>query len=151
MLSYASDGTITTSLPGTVSGTFSGSGAALTKLNADNVASGTLPIERGGTGADTASAALAALGAAPAGFGLGTLAPAVSNLDGCSGSGFYRISKTNANTNHGINSALVVLHMEYSSTYAAQIALAAQLDGLYYRRLNAGTWQAWKKVTLSAL
>lgn len=45
---------------------FAGSGASLTSLNAANISSGTLAIERGGTGATTAAAALTNLGAATA-------------------------------------------------------------------------------------
>ena len=39
------------------SGSFSGNGASLTNLNADNISSGTLTVNRGGTGASSASAA----------------------------------------------------------------------------------------------
>jgi hypothetical protein len=41
--------------------TLAGDGSALTNLNAGNIAAGTLPISRGGTGQVTAAAALAAL------------------------------------------------------------------------------------------
>ena len=44
---------------------FSGSGASLTSLNANNISSGTLPIARGGTGANTVSAARTNLGVPP--------------------------------------------------------------------------------------
>ena len=43
-------------------GTLKGAGSAITALNMDNAGSGTLAIGRGGTGADTASAAASALG-----------------------------------------------------------------------------------------
>ncbi|WGK94756.1 MULTISPECIES: hypothetical protein [Flavobacterium] len=51
---------------GTLSATkFSGDGSLLTSLNASNIASGTVAIANGGTGATTALAALTNLGAAP--------------------------------------------------------------------------------------
>ncbi len=47
---------------GTISGTFSGSGASVTNLNASNISSGTLGIANGGTGATTTTNARANLG-----------------------------------------------------------------------------------------
>ena len=43
-------------------GTLKGDGSAITALNMDNASAGTLAVGRGGTGADTASAAASALG-----------------------------------------------------------------------------------------
>lgn len=53
-------GTVSAAIDGdfAVSGVLSGDGAGLTNLNADNIAAGTLPIERGGTDATTATGAL---------------------------------------------------------------------------------------------
>ena len=136
--------TIQTDLASTAAASFDGS------ANVTPGVKGILPVANGGTGASTAAAALTALGAAPAGFGLGTTAHSVTNLNDCTGSGLYMISKTNANTNHGINSALVVLHIKYSATYSAQLALAISTNALYYRRY-ASSWQAWQKVTMAAI
>jgi hypothetical protein len=47
---------------GTITGTFSGNGSAVSAINASNIASGTLAIAQGGTGSNTAAAALANLG-----------------------------------------------------------------------------------------
>jgi len=47
---------------GTITGTFSGDGSAVTSINASNVASGTLAVARGGTGANTLTANNVVLG-----------------------------------------------------------------------------------------
>ena len=55
---------------------------------------GSVPVENGGTGADNPEEARANLGAAPDGYGLGTVHPptidSTEQLDACHTSGFYR-------------------------------------------------------------
>ena len=57
---------------------------------------GAVPIEKGGTGAATASEALKNLGAAPSGFGLGyaVVINSVAELDNITAPGFYCVSAT---------------------------------------------------------
>jgi hypothetical protein len=60
-LNITATGTVTA---GTLSGTHTGNGAALTGLDAANIAVGTLPVARGGTGAGTQQAAMNSLAGA---------------------------------------------------------------------------------------
>ena len=81
---------------------------------------GTVPVENGGTGADNAAEALANLGAAPSGYGLGTGAPYGSAVDSIFNGGFYRwdVAKDSA----PFSNASMIVIPRAKDTSAGQIA-----------------------------
>ena len=81
---------------------------------------GTVPIENGGTGADNAAEALANLGAAPSGYGLGTGATYGSSPNSIFNGGFYRWDTNNDQTPFANASMIVIPRAK--DTSAGQIA-----------------------------
>ena len=131
---------------GTVTATsFSGGGSALTALNAANIASGTLPVSRGGTGttSSTGTGALV-LQNAPAFTGDATFDTNTLKIDAAndrvgvgttSPDGPLHISKSapyNGDTGPGI------LFTRYSNTYGGCIWNESNnsIDGLYFNAVN---------------
>jgi hypothetical protein len=137
------------SVGGTVTATsFSGGGSALTALNAANIASGTLPVSRGGTGttSSTGTGALV-LQNAPAFTGDATFDTNTLKIDAtnnrvgigtASPDGPLHISKSapyNGDTGPGI------LFTRYSNTYGGCIWNESNndIDGLYFNAFNNTT------------
>lgn len=126
---------------------------------------GILPIDNGGTGASNASAALTALGAAPAGYGLGEFGKTIGtsgDLNSITACGWYRwtnnasqsisnipttIDGTGSEVRRtGIASMLVA---SYSANMSCQIIFghSASISGeIWARSCNAGTFLPWVRL-----
>ncbi|MEY2428240.1 MAG: hypothetical protein QOJ40_1125, partial [Verrucomicrobiota bacterium] len=128
-------------------GSFSGDGAALANLNAANLSSGVVPLVRGGTGADTPSAARSSLGAAASGpnsdiNSLSGLSTPLSLAQGGTGAGtatdalvnLGASSLTASNTFTGVN----VLSNSNNSFIGTFTGDGSALSGLGAANLSSG-------------
>ena len=113
---------------------------------------GTVPIEKGGTGADNAEEARENLGAAPSGYGLGAYGqnlPAVLDVDSATLIGWYYVNADSANNPISIGGVLRVesangnniLQTLTSATYSAKYGVKLQ------RVCVQGTWGEWEWIT----
>ena len=133
----------------------------LEKAEADfsNV-TGTLPVSCGGTGGITAAAALQNLGAAPAGYGIGSNTGAGTgsgSLEALSGhndwdwaspGGIY--SAYNAQ-NAPASGWFIGMTMALDSDSYAQLLSSLQTHDLYYRIRSDGVFLPWKQLITTAL
>lgn len=109
-----------------------------------------LAIEFGGTGAKTAEDARAKLGAAPAGFGLGTYASwdhfvKHTNMNDIVENGWH-VFNSGSNANAPFDTGVVlVINRGADNQYLFQIAFQDAGSGslIQVRQKNAGTWRAW--------
>lgn len=117
-------------------------------ITTDKLSSGfVLPMNKGGTGATTAEAARKALGAAPAGYGLGDVAKSISDSDimdvlASGKSGWYRGQRiTNApEDNLGWWYFEVICDSE---RYSFVRAWKYDMTKFAYGRYASGTWGGW--------
>lgn len=104
-------------------------------------------IEQGGTGANNAADALANLGAAPAGYGLGVQFPqsatSLADLDTLTQNGWYVVSAS-ASTLAGVyfNHAMVFVQCRYGSTYQELVPIKSTTKLRRYRYNE--TWSEWE-------
>ena len=110
--------------------------------DADDSATGTQPNRR--VRSIEAEGARALMGAAPAGFGLGTTTPKAPNDDPnqITKTGFY--SAQHANLAPGSSGRAHILHIECTSNYAIQFQYDLDTSLQAVRRKLAGVWQSWK-------
>ena len=94
---------------------------------AGDITSGSLAVERGGTGGTTAAAARTNLGAAATGY------VPWGDVDSISESGFYDTT--------GI--PCLFIHEQYDANYAMQLKCA---EVFYYRVKRSGVWENWRKI-----
>jgi len=139
-------------------------------LNANKITSGTLPLNRGGTGAvdavgvrnnigltssaitakqssasDTTSGSLLINGA----HGLGGQCIVSSDLDSIFVTGFYKPATSAQPELPTASSSFTIIHTQLSSVNASQVAYRAlSTDVRSYRRArgSTGTWSAWVEV-----
>ena len=107
-----------------------------------------LAIEFGGTNAKTAEEARANIGAAPSGYGLGTVSTAsnatyVADANSATLTGWYKID---SNTTNGIGASAIMRVEAYASTYVMQTAIRANGGVISTRYCNNGTWGEWKSM-----
>lgn len=76
--------------------------ADMARANASDIY-GSIPVEKGGTGADNAEEARENLGVAPAGFGLGDVATLAEDCDTAIANGWYYCNSTTANKPDSVN------------------------------------------------
>lgn len=140
---------------GTIKATaFSGSGASLTSLNANNISSGTLAVDRGGTGASSAANACKNLQAATVGLGETILVD--QDLNTFTTVGSYRcpsgaIAQTLANTPYtGTGFKLEVFNTTSANQIIQEIKCNSASSRTYRRQAsssnNVWTFSTWYQV-----
>ena len=88
---------------------------------------------------------------APGGYGLGTYATDISNLDlnTSRGNGFF---KGNNMTNAPTTGWYFIYNITHNATYSSQIAISFNIDNtsniIYSRVCNGGGWSAWNQVAM---
>ena len=104
---------------------------------------GSVPIEKGGTGADNATEARENLGAAPAGYGLGEFAPFITDANEAILPGFYRFDGTTcANAPSEWQFPYGTIIVSRGSSYIEQLFLAREINA---KRTRSGeTWGEWE-------
>ena len=102
-----------------------------------------LSIEQGGTGANNAADALANLGAAPAGYGLGVATPEkeISDCNLAVRNGWYKVTGNASNAPWTLSSWMRV--DAYNENYLVQTIYNEANGGRTAQRLKAGTWGSW--------
>lgn len=112
--------------------------------------SGIVPIKHGGTGAEDAPSALANLGAAPSGYGLGGIAynlTEVTDANAALDNGWYLLASDAAN---GIDCRAVMRVDAYSHSALIQTAYSTQYSTKYpvlrQRTCFNGSWGEWEWV-----
>lgn len=112
-----------------------------------------LPISQGGTGANSAADALANLGAAPAGYGLGVTFPksvsSLADLDTLTQNGWYVVSASGS-TLAGVyfNHAMVFVQCRSGSVYQELVPIKSVSKVCRY--LYDGEWSEWTNISPSA-
>ena len=102
---------------------------------------GTVPVKNGGTGADNAEEALANLGAAPAGYGLGVFPKDITadKLDTTTSNGWYRLANQSITVGGYTYPDWYVHVVKYNNSYLVQEMYT--LNGYKAVRIcNNGTW-----------
>lgn len=83
-------------------------------------------------------------------FGLGGAAITTEDFDAIATGGLYRNATTACVGAPGVAINYSLIHHQISGSNAAQLAIRAFANELWYRRKNASVWQAWVQVTDSA-
>ena len=102
---------------------------------------GDIPIDRGGTGADNADEARENLGAAPAGFGLGTTAVVVEDCNAAMKNGVYYANSATANRPASLTNCSFVV-IARTSTQVYQYFLN-QSSGCVLQRYTTNGGNTW--------
>lgn len=129
-----------------------GAAASGHKHSASDITSGTLPIARGGTGASTADAALASLGAHSLGA-KGTEIASETDLDTINTAGDYyvasaTIAATLVNTPLTSSGFRLVVEKGYTSNYVRQYAVGVGTS--IFTRYYQTSWSEWEKIITTA-
>ena len=102
---------------------------------------GDVPVERGGTGADNAEDARENLGAAPAGFGLGTTAVVVEDCNAAMTNGWYYANSATANRPASLtNCSFVVIARTPAQVYQYFLNQSNGCVLQRYTTNSGGTW-----------
>jgi hypothetical protein len=97
-------------------------------------------------GSDTWKQQNELMGAAPAGYGLGSeLGKACSDCDLALENGYYQIGASTAHRPDGMSTRCWMQVISYGSTYKTQICYSSS-NAMQIREMNNGTWSEWEWV-----
>lgn len=113
---------------------------------------GDIPVERGGTGADNPDDARENLGAAPAGFGLGTTATVVEDCNAAMKNGWYYANSATANRPSSLtNCSFITIARNSSQVYQYFLNQSNGCVLQRYTTNGGGTWvEEWVNPPMTA-